>query len=266
MIGLTLIKVGGAVLEDKKAMKVFLDNAASLPGLKIIVHGGGRAATETARRLGIENSMVAGRRVTGKEMLEVVTMVYGGLVNKAVVAGLQARGVNALGLTGADMKSIISKKRAPVEAERRMVDYGFVGDVEKVDAQALASLLLAGVIPVIAPLTYDGKESLLNTNADTIASSVAVAMAGLRGDSGEKLYDVSLVFCFEKAGVLYNPEDDKSLIKKINKEDFLLLKRDGIVSGGMLPKLENAFKAIEAGVRNVIITDIYNLSGGTSIC
>lgn len=266
MINLTLIKVGGAVLEDKDALPVFLDNAASLPGAKIIVHGGGRTATDLASRLGLETSMVAGRRITGKEMLEVVTMVYGGLVNKSVVAGLQKRGLDALGMTGADLKSIVSKKRPPVEVEGRLVDYGFVGDVGDVNARSISSLLLDGVVPVIAPLTYDGNGGLLNTNADTIASSVAMAMARLCDENRNKVYKVKLAFCFEKAGVLADPEDESSLIKKISKADFKYLKDKGIVSGGMLPKLENAFQAIESGVAEVIITDIYKLDGGTSLC
>lgn len=266
MISLTLIKVGGAVLEDKEAFPVFLDNAASLPGAKIIVHGGGRTATVLASRLGFETSMVGGRRITGKEMLQVVTMVYGGLVNKSVVAGLQKRGLDALGMTGADLKSIVSRRRPPVEVEGRLVDFGFVGDVENVNASSISSLLMEGIVPVIAPLTYDGNGGLLNTNADTIASSVAVAMANLCNEDGDKAYKVKLAFCFEKAGVLAEPEDETSLIKKINRDDFEQLKNKGIVSGGMVPKLENAFQAIEAGVAKVIITDIYNLDGGTALC
>ena len=207
-----------------------------------------------AAALGIETKMVDGRRVTDADMLEVVTMVYGGLVNKNVVARLQARGVNALGLTGADMNVMLSHRR-PL---KNGVDYGFVGDVDKVDGQALTSLLERGVIPVMAPLTHDGKGSLLNTNADTIASETARALAAL--------YDVTLVYCFEKPGVLANPDDDTSVIATITRNDFSRLTADGTISGGMLPKIENALAAVEAGVKKVVITKADSIGkGGTVI-
>ena len=238
---LTIIKVGGAVVEDEARLNELLDGFCAIDGRKVLVHGGGRRATAIASRLGIESTMVGGRRVTDRDMLEVVTMVYGGLVNKNIVAQLQARGMDALGLTGADIDVIRSHKR-PVKD----VDYGFVGDVERADGDKLATLIEAGITPVMAPLTHDGHGMLLNTNADTIAAETAKALA--------KRYDVTLVYCFEKKGVLANPDDDDSVIPLITRADFARLVADGTVAGGMLPKLENAFNAISAGVSRVNIT------------
>lgn len=255
MRNITVIKVGGAIVEDEARLNDLLCRFASIDGPKVLVHGGGRRATKVAAALGIETKMVDGRRVTDADMLEVVTMVYGGLVNKNVVAQLQARGVNALGLTGADMNVILSHRR-PL---RNGVDYGFVGDVDQVDGQALTSLLERGVIPVMAPLTHDGKGSLLNTNADTIAAETAKALT--------PYFDVTLVYCFEKAGVLANPDDDNSVIPVITKTDFAALTADGTISGGMKPKIENALAAVEKGVRRVIITKAEALgsNSGTTI-
>lgn len=238
---LTLVKVGGAVVEDDARLDALLAAFAAIDGRKVLVHGGGRRATAIASRLGVETQMVGGRRITDQAMLEVVTMVYGGLVNKNVVARLQACGVDAIGLTGADGGVMLSHKR-PVKD----VDYGFVGDVERVDGDRLASLIEGGLTPVLAPLTHDGRGHLLNTNADTIAAEAAKALASR--------YDVTLVFCFEKPGVLADPDDDASLISVITHQDFARLAADGTVSGGMLPKLENAFSAISAGVSRVNIT------------
>lgn len=238
---LTLVKVGGAVVEDDARLDALLAAFAAIDGRKVLVHGGGRRATAIASRLGVETQMVGGRRITDQAMLEVVTMVYGGLVNKNVVARLQACGVDAIGLTGADGGVMLSHKR-PVKD----VDYGFVGDVERVDGDRLASLIEGGLTPVLAPLTHDGHGHLLNTNADTIAAEAAKALASR--------YDVTLVFCFEKPGVLADPDDDTSLIPVITRQDFARLAADGTVSGGMLPKLENAFSAISAGVSRVNIT------------
>ena len=249
---LTVLKVGGAVVEDPQALDAFLTGFAAMPGLKVLVHGGGREATKVAARLGIQTKMVDGRRITDADMLRVVTMVYGGLVNKGVVAQLQARGVNALGLTGADLGCMLAVKR-PVKD----IDYGFVGDMERVDTSILADLVERGVVPVMAPLSFDGKGTLLNTNADTISSSVAKALA--------ERFEVSLVYCFEKAGVLRDPDDDSSVIPLITKESFEGLVADGIVSGGMLPKLHNAFEALESGVSEVRITKADAPSGGTRI-
>ena len=249
---LTVLKVGGAVVEDPQALDAFLEGFAAMPGLKVLVHGGGREATKVAAQLGVPTKMVEGRRITDADMLRVVTMVYGGLVNKGVVAALQARGVNALGLTGADLGCMLAVKR-PVKD----IDYGYVGDMEKVDTSILADLVARGVVPVMAPLSFDGKGTLLNTNADTIASSVAKALA--------ERFEVTLVYCFEKAGVLKDPDDDASLIPLITKESFSGLASDGTVSGGMLPKLQNAFDALESGVKEVRITKADAPEGGSRI-
>ena len=239
---LTIVKVGGAVVEDEGQLEQLLRNFSAIEGRKVLVHGGGRKATKMAERLGIETKMVEGRRITDADMLEVVTMVYGGLVNKNLVAKLQANGVNALGLTGADADAIRSHKR-PL---KNGVDYGFVGDVDQANGEMLGRLVEAGITPVMAPLTHDGKGHILNTNADTIASETAKALA--------KLYDVTLIFSFEKKGVLRNPDDDDSVIPTITHQDFEKYKADGTISGGMLPKIENALNAVDAGVSKVIIT------------
>jgi acetylglutamate kinase len=244
---LTIVKVGGAVVEDELQLSQLLHDFSGIPGRKVLVHGGGRRATKVAEKLGIETRMVNGRRITDTAMLEVVTMVYGGLVNKQVVAKLQQRGVNAIGLTGADANVLLSRKRPPVKVEglEEMVDFGFVGDVKQADGTMLSRLIEAGITPVMAPLTHDGEGHILNTNADTIASETAKALA--------PLYDVTLRFAFEKRGVLRNPDDEESVIKTITRADFESLKADGTISGGMLPKIENALAAVEAGVKEVII-------------
>ena len=239
---LTVVKVGGAVVEDEEQLARLLNDFAAIEGNKVLVHGGGRRATKVAASLGIESKMVNGRRITDRDMLEVVTMVYGGLVNKNVVARLQTNGVNALGLTGADMDVLRSRKR-PIKDG---IDFGYVGDVERADGKALQTLIGAGIVPVMAPLTHDGSGNILNTNADTIAGETAKALA--------PFYDVTLIYSFEKKGVLANPDDDDSVIPMITPADFERYKADGTVAGGMIPKLENAFAAIDAGVGRVIIT------------
>ena len=239
---ITVVKVGGAIVEDSEQLARLLKDFAAIPGKKVLVHGGGRRATKVAAALGIESKMVNGRRITDADMLEVVTMVYGGLVNKNLVAKLQANGVNALGLTGADMDVIHSHKRPLKDG----IDFGFVGDVERANGKMLQTLINEGITPVMAPLTHDGKGNILNTNADTIASETAKALA--------PYYDVTLIYSFEKKGVLSNPEDDDSVIPVITHADFERYKADGTVAGGMIPKLENALAAIDAGVKEVIIT------------
>lgn len=238
---LTLIKVGGKIVEEPDTLQQLLRDFSSIEGHKVLVHGGGRSATKIASQLRIESQMVNGRRITDAEMLKVVTMVYGGLVNKNIVAGLQSLQVNALGLTGADMNIMRSDKR-PVKD----VDYGFVGDVKEVNADVLASLIQQGIVPVLAPLTHDKQGHMLNTNADTIAGEAAKALA--------KYFDVTLMFCFEKKGVLLNEDDDESVIPEIDRASFQKYVAEGIIQGGMIPKLENAFQAIDAGVKEVIIT------------
>ena len=247
---LNVIKVGGQIVEEPETLQALLSRFAAVEGLKVLVHGGGRAATRIASQLGIESKMVGGRRITDEPMLQVVTMVYGGLVNKNIVAKLQALGVNALGLTGADLGYMRSDKR-PVKE----IDYGFVGDVKDVDSSVMAKLIADGVVPVLAPLTHDGNGNLLNTNADTIAAEAAKALA--------RHFDVTLTFCFEKKGVLSNPDDDDSVISQITREDFEKYVADGTVAGGMIPKLENAFDAISKGVSRVVITKADELGNNT---
>ncbi|MDE6267229.1 MAG: acetylglutamate kinase [Muribaculaceae bacterium] len=252
---LTVIKVGGAVVEDARLMPELLRSFSDIEGCKILVHGGGRSATQMAERLGVETVMVEGRRVTSAEMLKIATMVYAGEVNKNIVAGLQALGCDALGVTGADGGIIKGHRR-----EVKKVDYGHVGDVDCVNGKALHQLLSAGFVPVVAPLIHDGKGNLLNTNADTIASEVARGMI--------PYYDVTLVYCFEKPGVLADPDDDGSVIGEITAEKFAALKADGTVSGGMIPKIDNSLDAVTAGVKEVIITSagsLEDLSAGTHI-
>ena len=270
---IVIIKVGGAVVEDEAQLSQLLRDFSAIEGRKLLVHGGGRKATKMAERLGIETKMVNGRRITDEAMLEVVTMVYGGLVNKNLVARLQANGINAIGLTGADGNAIRSHKRPPVPAAppastvvsapvpnvvsgsaptvvsgspADVIDFGWVGDVDAVDGAMLARLIEAGITPVMAPLTHDAQGHILNTNADTIASETAKALA--------PYYDVTLIFSFEKKGVLSDPSDDESVIPVITRTLFNKYKADGTISGGMLPKIENALSAIEAGVSRVIIT------------
>ena len=250
---LTIIKVGGKIVEEEATLRKLLQDFSALEGYKILVHGGGRSATKIASQLGIESQMVEGRRITDAETLKVVTMVYGGLVNKNIVAGLQSLNVNALGLTGADMNLIRSEKR-PVTT----VDYGYVGDVKEVNATLLVSLIKQGIVPVLAPLTHDKEGNMLNTNADTIAGETAKALA--------TSFDVTLVYCFEKKGVLRDENDDNTLIPLINLNTFTQLVTEGIIQGGMIPKLENSFQAIEAGVKEVIITKADAIAPGQGTC
>ena len=253
---LTIIKVGGKIVENSESLNSLLKDFAAVEGKKLLVHGGGRSATQMAARLGVETKMVDGRRITDEAVLEVVTMVYGGLVNKRIVAGLQALGIDAVGLTGADMNIVLSDKRK-VSA----VDYGWVGDVKKVNAEAVATLIESGCCPVVAPLTHDGCGHMLNTNADTMAGEMAKAMAAH--------YDVTLMFCFEKPGVLADENDDSSLIPTITPAVLDDLKRRGVVSGGMIPKLDNAIACVSAGVESVVITQADRIAdpyAGTKIC
>ncbi len=245
-----MIKVGGKIVEEENTLRQLLKDFAAIEGHKVLVHGGGRSATKLAAELGVETKMVNGRRITDADMLRIVTMVYGGLVNKNIVAKLQALGVNALGLTGADMNLIRSEKR-PVKE----VDYGYVGDVKEVNAELLAGLIKQGIVPILAPLTHDKEGHLLNTNADTIAGEAAKALA--------KYFEVTLMFCFEKKGVLMDENDDESVIPEIDREAFKKYVDEGIIQGGMIPKLENAFQAIDAGVRRVVITQASEINNGT---
>ena len=252
---ITVVKVGGAVVEDGSQLYNLLSAFKDIKGRKVLVHGGGRSATVIASKLGIESKMVNGRRITDQDMLEVVTMVYGGLVNKNVVAKLQSLGVNALGLTGADMNVMLSHKRPLKDG----VDFGFVGDVDRADSDILHNIIEQGITPVMAPLTHDGQGNILNTNADTIAAETAKALA--------KHYDVTLMYCFEKNGVLANANDDNSVIPVIPANDFHTLVDNGTIAGGMIPKIENALAAIRQGVKKVVITNANAIDGkhGTTI-
>jgi acetylglutamate kinase len=246
---LTIVKVGGKVVEDDDLLNTLLDNFITITGYKILVHGGGSLATRMAERLGIETRMVEGRRITDPETLEVATMVYAGLVNKKIVAGLQARNCNALGLTGADLDLIRARKR-PVET----VDFGLVGDVEEVNTHELRLLLYENVIPVVAPLTHDGHGTLLNTNADTIAAHLGIELS--------HHYKVLLFYCFEKRGVLADPSDENTVISELTETTYNELKESGIISGGMVPKLFNGFKALHNGISEVLITNPDNFYKG----
>ncbi len=246
---LTIIKVGGKVVEDPSALNAMLDQFVRISGYKILVHGGGNTASEIAGKLGIETQMVDGRRITSQSMLDVVTMVYGGLVNKKIVAQLQARGCNAIGLSGADLNLIHARKR-PVKE----IDFGFVGDVDDVNSRELRFLLNENVVPVVAPLTHDGKGQLLNTNADTIAAELAGELANH--------YSVYLFFCFDKKGVLMNPEDEGSMLHELSAQEFGQYQNEKVISSGMIPKLENGFKAKRRGVKEVLITNTENMMTG----
>ena len=245
-----VVKVGGQVAEDPVQLQALLKGFAAMEGPKVLVHGGGREATALAGKLGIPVQMVEGRRITDAATLEVVTMVYAGLVNKRLVAQLQALGVQAIGLCGADGALVRSHKRPPVNG----IDYGFVGDVDGVNADLLASLLSSGFVPVVSPLTYDGKGSLLNTNADTIASTVATALAGQ--------FDVTLTFCFDLEGVL---DASGTVIPQIDAASFETLKTTGALTGGILPKITNALAAVKAGVGAVRIAKYDLKNPGTLI-
>lgn len=237
---LTVIKIGGNVIDDPAALKRFLTAFSRLPGAKILIHGGGKIATQIATKLGIETTMVEGRRITDQPMLDVVTMVYGGLVNKQIVAKLQALDVNAIGLTGADGSTVLAEKR-PVKD----IDYGMVGDIAEVDSGQIQFFLRQDLTPVFAPITYSKAGDLLNTNADTMASAIAVDMG--------RHNDVTLVYCFEKKGVLKDPTDDDSVISELTPALYADYKAAGTINKGMIPKVDNAFKALENGVTRVII-------------
>lgn len=258
---LTVVKIGGNVIDDAEKLSDFLTDFAALEGFKVLVHGGGKLATRFSERLGIPVRMHEGRRITDQETLQVITMVYGGLLNKQIVAVLQSKQCNALGVIGADLNIITASKR-PVKDG---IDYGQVGDIRKINSLALIRLIENNITPVIAPITHDGEGNLLNTNADTIASAVASALA--------PHFPVRLMYCFEKRGVLANPDEETSVIPKITRRLFEQYKAEGIISAGMIPKLENALHAVENGIEQVIIAHADALSrldspdfSGTRIC
>ena len=280
-----VVKIGGNVVDNPELLREFVKDFAAMPGMKILVHGGGVMASQMQKAMGMVPQMIEGRRVTDEETLKVVTMVYAGWCSKHITALLQAEGCNAIGLCGADGNVIRAKKRAPVHVETidTEVDYGFVGDVseESVKASFIYSLLEKGIVPVFNAINHDGEGNLLNTNADTIAASIAIAMSQYRyrtarevcssrceecthcSDDGKLTHDVDLIYCFEKDGVLYDKDDDTSVIATITPEKFAQLKSEGIVADGMIPKLTNSFKAIDKGVRKVIIKHARNLNNDT---
>jgi acetylglutamate kinase len=238
---LHIIKIGGNIIDNPTDCQLFLQSFAQIKENKILIHGGGKIATQVAEKLGVVTNMVDGRRITDQPMLDVVTMVYGGLVNKNIVAKLQAINCNAIGLTGADAKVIQAKKR-PVKD----IDYGYVGDIQSVNKDQLSVFIYDGLVPVIAPLTLDVQSgTMLNTNADTMASAVAVALS--------QSFKVNLVYCFEKKGVLSDPNDDDSVIAEITPKTYQNYKNSGIINKGMIPKLDNAFAALNDGVSVVTI-------------
>lgn len=296
-----VVKIGGNVVDNPQLLREFVKDFAAMPGMKILIHGGGVMASQMQKSMGMTPQMVEGRRVTDEDTLKVVTMVYAGWCNKNITALLQAEGCNAIGLSGADGNAIRARRRPPVKVEIsdqeakespaassmspceeegwQMVDYGFVGDVvaDSVNASFIYTLLERGIVPVFNAINHDGEGNLLNTNADTIASSVAIAMANYRyrsprevccrceecthcSDDGRLTHETELIYCFEKDGVLYDKDDDASVIPEIDREKFASLKAEGRVADGMIPKLSNSFKAIDSGVARVIIKHARNLN------
>ena len=275
-----IVKIGGNVVDNPELLRKFVKDFAAMPGMKALVHGGGVMASQMQKSMGMMPQMIEGRRVTDEDTLKVVTMVYAGWCNKNITALLQAEGCNAIGLSGADGNAIKARKRPPVHVESlgQDVDYGYVGDVtgESVNAGFIYSLMERGIVPVFNAINHDGEGNLLNTNADTIASSVAIALANYRyrsprevccrceecthcSDDGRLTHETELIYCFEKDGVLYDKDDDSSVIPEIDRERFAGLKAEGRVADGMIPKLANSFKAIDSGVARVIIKHARNL-------
>lgn len=275
-----VVKIGGNVVDNPELLREFVRDFAAMPGMKVLVHGGGVMASQMQKEMGLAPVMIEGRRVTDEAALKVVTMVYAGWCSKTITALLQAEGCNAIGLSGADGNAIKASKRPPVHIESlgKEIDYGYVGDVtgESVNAGFIYALLERGIVPVFNAINHDGAGNLLNTNADTIASSVATAMANYRyrsprevccrceecthcSDDGRLTHETELIYCFEKDGVLYDKDDDSSVISEISRSWFEELKKEGIVADGMIPKLANAFKAIDSGVARVVIKHARNL-------
>jgi acetylglutamate kinase len=246
MSELMVIKIGGNIIDDDRKLHHFLDEFTDIRQNKILVHGGGKLATRLAEKLGIEQEMVDGRRVTDEETLKVVIMVYAGLINKSIVAYLQSRGCNAVGICGADGDAISAHKRA-----KGKIDYGFAGDIDEVNTSFLARLLREGNDIVVAPITHDKKGQLLNTNADTIAQELATALSAQ--------FEVSLIYGFEKAGVLLNAQDDNTRIPSLTRSSYESLKKENVIFAGMIPKLDNAFQALTQGVSRVIIGNAEHL-------
>ena len=250
---LSIIKIGGNIIDNPTELAQFLTDFSMIEGNKILVHGGGKSATKMAQSLGLTPQMIDGRRITDQSMLDVVVMIYAGEINKNIVAQLQANATNAIGFSGADGNLIQSSKR-----NHPTIDYGFVGDVQKVNTVLVETLLHAGIIPVFCAITHDGNGQLLNTNADTIASELAIATS--------EIYEVTLYYCFEKAGVLKDIEDENSVIKNINSELYSKLKQDGAIHSGMIPKLDNCFNSLSKGVQRIKIGHHTMLNDHQTIC
>lgn len=249
---LSIVKIGGNVIENKTELTKFLRLFSDLEGLKILVHGGGKMATKLAGKLGIESKIVGGRRITDAKSLEVITMVYAGLTNKNIVAQLQANYCNAIGLSGADGNTIQAHKRPVGE-----IDYGFAGDIDGVNTKTISNLLSNNLTPVFCAISHDGKGQLLNTNADTIASELAIGLSDI--------FDTTLYYCFEKKGVLMNISDENSVVEHIDSKKYNQLLSDGIIADGMLPKLENCFHALHRNVKKVCLGDMYMLDEKTTL-
>ncbi|CAN5522014.1 acetylglutamate kinase [soil metagenome] len=239
---LQIVKIGGNVIDNTISLENFLNDFSKIQDMKILIHGGGKLATDLAKRLGISQAMVNGRRITDEETLKITTMVYAGGINKQIVSSLQSKAINAIGLSGADGNAIQTKKREVLD-----IDFGFVGDVfdKSVNVELISTFLELGITPIFSAITHDGIGQLLNTNADTIASALAIALS--------KKYEVQLNYCFEKKGVLKDADDDDSVIQEITKTKYKQLLQEGVVSKGMIPKLDNAFAAIQNGVQSVVI-------------
>ncbi|SDH86206.1 N-acetylglutamate kinase [Flavobacterium omnivorum] len=236
----TLIKIGGNIIDNPTELSQFLSDFSKIEGNKVLVHGGGKSATKMAESIGLAPQMIDGRRITDAAMLDVVVMIYAGQINKNIVAQLQAKNTNAMGFSGADGNLIQSDKR-----NHPTINYGFVGDVKKVNTQLLETLLSNGIVPVFCAITHDGKGQLLNTNADTIASELAIALS--------EVFDVTLNYCFEKPGVLFDAEDDSSVIENISQELYSKLKAEKSIHSGMIPKLDNCFNSLSKGVQKIKI-------------
>lgn len=249
----TLIKIGGNIIDNPTELTQFLSDFSKIEGYKVLVHGGGKSATKMAESIGLVPQMIDGRRITDAAMLEVVVMIYAGQINKNIVAQLQANSTNAIGFSGADGNLIQSDKR-----NHATINYGFVGDVKKVNTNLLETLLSNGIVPVFCAITHDGKGQLLNTNADTIASELAIALS--------KVFDITLNYCFEKPGVLYDAEDDSSVIENINQELYSKLKAQKAIHSGMIPKLDNCFNSLSKGVQKIKIGHHRMLQDARAIC
>lgn len=240
MSKLNIIKIGGNVIEDSKLLDSFLSDFASIKEHKILVHGGGKDASKLAKKLGVNTNIIDGRRITDSSNLEIITMVYGGKINKFIVAKLQGLNCNAIGVSGADCNSITAVKR-PIKE----IDYGFVGDIDKINTNLFKLLLENKITPVCCAISHDGKGQLLNTNADTIASVLAIELS--------KLYSVSLLYCFEKKGVLNIEKSDQKILELITPTSYINLKSKGVINSGMIPKIDNCFNALKSGVKIVKI-------------